>query len=219
MFLLDSLMIDGIWWAMKTVVTAAEAEMNDDTALREQLLSAEMQREMGEITDEDFKEIEHELLARMREIKERREGGSGPLAFGEGEPIETTEDSRFQIEATVSGDFHDPADAPHTTIIEEEPPHGGIIGTARGQSEQVLDVEPVHAETLDETGLPLLARHGVLREGAPTRKRAPARKRSAKKTARSSSPSRTARTTRTLRTTRTTRRTPTSRSPRTGKIR
>src|SRR5436853_3431937 len=101
MFILDSLMIDGIMWAMKTVVTAAEAEMNDDTALREQLLAAEMQREMGEITDDDFKEIEQELLGRIREIKERREGGSGPLEFGAGQPIES-EEGTFQIEATVS---------------------------------------------------------------------------------------------------------------------
>ena len=54
MFLLDSLMISGIRWVMNTVVTAAEAEMNDDTALREQLLDAEMRREMGEISDEEF---------------------------------------------------------------------------------------------------------------------------------------------------------------------
>src|SRR5258705_7592528 len=99
MFLLDSLMISGISWALKTVVTAAEAEMNDDTALRERLLAAEMQREVGEISDEDYAEIERDLLARMREIKERRDGGSGPLAFGEGEPIDSTEDSHFQIEA------------------------------------------------------------------------------------------------------------------------
>ena len=73
MFLLDSLMISGIRWALETVVTAAEAEMNDDTALRDQLLVAEMQREGGEITDERFAEIEADLLARIREIKERRE--------------------------------------------------------------------------------------------------------------------------------------------------
>ena len=155
MFLLDSLLIDGIAWTMRTVVTAAEAEMNDDTALREQLLAAEMQRELGEITDEDFVEIERDLLARIREIKERREGGSGPLAFGEGEPIETGGDGRLQIEASVSGDFHDPGDAPHTTIVEEASPRRGFIGMERGQTEQVLDIEPVHAETLDESALPL----------------------------------------------------------------
>src|SRR4030095_1018764 len=113
MFLLDSLMIDGISWVLRTVTTAAEAEMNDDTALREQLLAAEMQRGLGEITDEECADIDRDLLARTREIKERREGGSGPLELSAGTPIETDEESHFQIEATVSGDFHAPADAAH----------------------------------------------------------------------------------------------------------
>ena len=157
MFLLDSLLIDGISWTLKTVLTVAEAEMNDDTALREQLLAAEMQREMGEITDDDFAEIERDLLGRIREIKERREGGSGPLALGEGEPIESPADSRVQIEASISGDFHEPSEAPHTTIVAETPPRRGIIGTERGQTERVLDVERIHAETLEESALPLSA--------------------------------------------------------------
>ena len=76
MFLLDSLMISGISWTLRTVVAAAEAEMNDDTALREQLLAAEMQRELGEISDEEFADIERDVLARIREVKERREGGA-----------------------------------------------------------------------------------------------------------------------------------------------
>ena len=187
MFLLDSLMISGISWALKTVVTAAEAEMNDDTALREQLLAAEMQREMGEITDDDFKEIERDLLARIREIKERREGGSGPLAFGEGEVIEAGEDGRFQIEASVSGDFHDPADAPHTTVVEDERTRPGIIGTASGQTERVIDIEPTHAETLEETALPLPAAR---------------RRRKGAKHAKRTKRTRTARTSRTTQTTR-----------------
>ena len=205
MFILDSLMISGISWALKTALTAAEAEMNDDTVLREQLLAAEMQREMGEISDEDFEEIERDLLARIREIKERREGGSGPLAFGEGEPIEAGEDDRFQIEASISGDFHDPVDAPHTTIVEEEPPRRGIVGTRRGQTERVLDIEPVRAETLEETALPLPA-------GRPRTKNTRRTKTTRTKTtraARTSPASRTARTT-TSRTVRTPRQSPTS---------
>lgn len=150
MFILDSLMISGLRWVMETVVTAAEAEMNDDSALREQLLEAEMRREVGEISDEEFREIESDLLTRIREIRERREGGSGPLSMG-GEPIETSPDSRFQVEASVSGDFHEPADAPHTTIIESEP----------GYEEQiaVLDIEPGAAESSPGPGLPLTPRH------------------------------------------------------------
>jgi len=144
MFLLDSLMISGIRWALETTVTAAEAEMNDDTALREQLLEAEMRREMGEISDEEFAEVEADLLGRIREIKERREGGSGPLAFGGQEPIEAPADSRFQIEASVSGDFYGkPEDTPHTTVIETEPVEKHFLTASQsGDAIRVLDMEP-----------------------------------------------------------------------------
>jgi hypothetical protein len=181
MFLLDSLMISGLKWVMNTVVTAAETEMNDDTALREQLLDAEMRREMGEISDEEFREIETDLLTRIREIKDRREGGTGALSMG-AQPIATTADSRFRIEASVSGDFHEPADAPHTTIIETEP--------RRGEEIAVLDMEPGQAD-LPPAG------SGATR---------------AARTARTRRTKQTKRTTRTTRTTRTNRKARTPRS-------
>src|SRR5688572_4637424 len=177
MFLLDSLMISGLRWVMNTVVTAAEAEMNDDTALREQLLDAEMRREMGEISDEEFEELEADLLARIREIKERRDGGSGPLSMG-AQPIETTAGSTFQVEASVSGDFHQPADAPHTTVIETGPDSGEQIA--------VMDMEPGPAD-----------RRLASRRGAGA-----ARAKSRKPAAGTARAPRTARTTRTTRTTR-----------------
>jgi hypothetical protein len=133
MFLLDSLMISGIQWAIKTVITAAEAEMNDDSALRDQLLAAEMRREMGEISDDEYRELEADLLARIREIKQRREG-HGPLGFGGAEPMETSPGSSFQVEASVSGDFYDPRDAPHTAIIDTAP---SVV-----QETRVLDMVP-----------------------------------------------------------------------------
>jgi hypothetical protein len=111
MFILDSLMISGIRWVLETAVTAAEAEMNDDSVLRDQLLEAEMRREMGEITDEEFRGIETDLLARIREIRERREGGGGAIDLGV-QPLETAGDSQFQVEASISGDFHERSDAP-----------------------------------------------------------------------------------------------------------
>ena len=115
MFILDSLFLSGFRWVLDTVRTAAEAEMDDDTALREELLAAEMRREMGEISDDDFADIEADLLARIREIKERREGASGPIAFGQGDD---TSGPEFTVEATVSGDFHEPAPADSGTVIE-----------------------------------------------------------------------------------------------------
>ncbi len=143
MFILDSLMISGIRWALETALTAAEAEMNDDSVLREQLLEAEMRREMGEISDDEFQEIEGDLLARIREIKQRREGGSGPIEMG-AQPIETSEDATFKVEASVSGDFYDPADTPHTTVVETEPVHaalGNLVKAHGWEQISVLDMD------------------------------------------------------------------------------
>jgi hypothetical protein len=134
MFILDSLFMSGFRWVLNTVVTAAEAEMNDDTALRDQLLAAEMRREMGEISDAEFAEIEADLLARMREIKTRREGAPGPIAL-EG-PVGASGDSRIAVEATVSGDFHElPPDA-------AEPGTSGTSGTRSGTTIEGTLMEP-----------------------------------------------------------------------------
>lgn len=171
MFLLDSLMISGLKWVMQTVVTSAEAEMSDDTALREQLLEAEMRREMGEISDDEFAEIEADLLGRIREIKERREG-SGPLAFG-AEPVEKDEGSRFAVEASVSGDFYDPADAPHTTVVETSPVEGDIIQISGEREISVLDMEPGAADAPPAPALPLTPRTST----TPKKPRSTAKKR------------------------------------------
>ena len=68
-------------------------------------------RDAGELSEKEFAEIETDLLARIREIKERQ-GGTGALAFGGGNPIEAAPGSRFEVEATVEGDWERP---PRTT--------------------------------------------------------------------------------------------------------
>jgi hypothetical protein len=69
MFILDTLLIGSLRFVLDKVVAAAEAEMQDDTALREQLLEAQMRLELGEISDDEFTEIERDVVARIREIK------------------------------------------------------------------------------------------------------------------------------------------------------
>jgi len=68
-FILDSLLIGSLRFVLDKVVQAAEAEMQDDSALREQLLEAQMRLELGEITDDEFAETERDILAAIREIK------------------------------------------------------------------------------------------------------------------------------------------------------
>ncbi len=69
MFILDSLLIGSLRFVLDKIVAAAEAEAQDDTALREQLLEAQMRLELGEITEDEFVEIERDVIARIREIK------------------------------------------------------------------------------------------------------------------------------------------------------
>jgi len=73
-FILDSLLIGSLRFVLDKVVAAAEAEMNDDTALRDQLLEAQMRLELGEITEEEFADIERDVLAAIREIKRPQQG-------------------------------------------------------------------------------------------------------------------------------------------------
>ena len=69
MFILDSLFIGGLRFVLDKVVAAAEAELQDDSVLREELLDAQMRLELGEISEAEFVEIERDVLARIREIK------------------------------------------------------------------------------------------------------------------------------------------------------
>jgi hypothetical protein len=48
--------------------------MNDDTALRDRLLEAQMQLELGEISEQEFAGIERDVLAAIREIKRPQQG-------------------------------------------------------------------------------------------------------------------------------------------------
>ncbi len=74
MFILDTLLIGSLRFVLDKVVQAAEAEAQDDSALRDLLLEAQMRLELGEISDQEFTEIERDVIARMREIKGQRQG-------------------------------------------------------------------------------------------------------------------------------------------------
>lgn len=73
MFILDSLLIGSLRFVLDKVIAAAETEAQDDSALREQLLEAQMRLELGEISEEEFAELEHRVLASLREIKGRQQ--------------------------------------------------------------------------------------------------------------------------------------------------
>lgn len=101
MIILDSLIMGGIRFVLNQVATAVDNEMNDESGLREQLLAAQMQLELGEIDDDDFVAIESEVMARLREIRQAREGGA----------MSVSGDSRVVgVDVTFGGAGEDPPD-------------------------------------------------------------------------------------------------------------
>lgn len=100
MILLDTLLMGGIRFVLDKVATAVDREMNDDSFLREQLLDAQMRRELGEIPEEEFARLEADLLARLREIRERQRG--------QGDAAVPADYRVTGVEATFVGDEHEP---------------------------------------------------------------------------------------------------------------
>jgi hypothetical protein len=78
MFILDSLLINGIKFALDKVLQVAEQELENPEALQQRLLEAQMQLEEGEIDEAQFAEIEADVFARIRELKGTE--GSGGIA-------------------------------------------------------------------------------------------------------------------------------------------
>ncbi len=94
MLLLDKMLVSGIRFVLGKVAAAADAELNDDSKLREELLAAQMRLELGEMTREEFAAFEADILARLREIRERQLGEAARAKPGE---LKVT-----GVEATVS---------------------------------------------------------------------------------------------------------------------
>jgi Gas vesicle protein G len=73
-FILDSLLIGSLRFVLDKVVAAAETEMQDDSALRERLLEAQMQLELGEISEDEFALVEADVIQAIRDIKGSNQG-------------------------------------------------------------------------------------------------------------------------------------------------
>jgi hypothetical protein len=82
MLILDRMLVGGVKFVLDKVANAVEAELNDESVYREQLLAAQMEVELGQRTPEDFAALEEEVMLRLREIRERKEGGPrSPMEF------------------------------------------------------------------------------------------------------------------------------------------
>jgi hypothetical protein len=75
MFFIDDLLfapVNGFKFILNQIQKIADKELNDDTFIKEQLLELQMRLELDEISEEEYKEREADLFARLREIKARQ---------------------------------------------------------------------------------------------------------------------------------------------------
>lgn len=74
---LDKLLTAPLKFVLERVAEAVDAELDDETHLKEELLAAQMKLELGEIGEDEFAAVEAEVLARLRAIREERGEGQG----------------------------------------------------------------------------------------------------------------------------------------------
>lgn len=102
MLIIDSLIISGVKFVLTRLAEAVEAEMYDESSLREELLAAQMKLELGEITDSEFAQIEEQVLAGMREVRARQKAARGDPSSSSASAAEESpaqEDRKFTIES------------------------------------------------------------------------------------------------------------------------
>src|SRR5947209_19645674 len=75
MFFIDDLLLAPVncfKFILNQIQKMADSELNDDTVIKEQLLELQMRLELDEISEEEYKEREAELFARLRIIRARQ---------------------------------------------------------------------------------------------------------------------------------------------------
>jgi Gas vesicle protein G len=98
-FILDTVLIGGLRFVFDKIAAAVDTELDDDAAFREQLLAAQMRVELGEMSEQEFAAFEAVILARLREIRDRRQGGGAAA-------LSPSEYKITGIDATFEGDEH-----------------------------------------------------------------------------------------------------------------
>lgn len=149
MIILDSLLAGGIGFVLDKLAAAVDSEMSGEKAeanLRESLLAAEMQLELGEIDEEEFAALEREILSRLRELRQGERADQGALSFAGGGldlDVEVSFDSRPPAGGAKDRGAEPPAPAPaqatpttFATRADQMPAAPAAPKTAEGKGEE-----------------------------------------------------------------------------------
>jgi Gas vesicle protein G len=90
-----TLPVNGMKFIFQQVADLADQELYDPSVVHEQLLLLQVQLEDGDIDEDEYVEREAELLARLREIKQRQQ--ERRAAETEDVPVEANVEARRRV--------------------------------------------------------------------------------------------------------------------------
>ena len=64
--------VAGIRWSLRQVAQVVDEELTDDTAIKQEYMELQMQLELGDIDDAEYRRREAEIMVRLREVREWR---------------------------------------------------------------------------------------------------------------------------------------------------
>ena len=77
MFLLDDILlapVNGVVWLAEKIKEAADHEFSDPGVLKQKLMDLQMMLELNQISEDNFRQLESALLARLEEVTKEKEG-------------------------------------------------------------------------------------------------------------------------------------------------
>jgi hypothetical protein len=77
LFILDSLLIDGLEFVFDKIRVAVDADRDDESRLREALLDGQTKLESGEMSEGAYAALERDILQRLGAARRRRQNEAG----------------------------------------------------------------------------------------------------------------------------------------------
>ncbi|HEX9502679.1 MAG TPA: gas vesicle protein GvpG [Thermoanaerobaculia bacterium] len=94
-FILDDILllpitlpVSGFNWVLRQIQTMVDEELLDDQPWKERLIELQMMLEVGDITEEQYKQEEAQVFQALRDIRARREQIARQAAADRGEESE-----------------------------------------------------------------------------------------------------------------------------------
>jgi hypothetical protein len=126
-----------VQFSLDKVQGAVREQLTDDQSVKEELMALQMRLELGEIDDDEYVQLESQLMARLRDVRRWREEFGMGMAGG---PVQVARTAEPEPGPGVAENVIASPEGTDDTV-EEEPRRGGIASPEGASVEFSLDWE------------------------------------------------------------------------------